>query len=215
MKSVEKPQPGRPPVASRGAAVVRLPRFESDAAIVAAILHRERSGAVALYDRHHSYVRRVLIRVLGPDADLHDLIQDVFVVAIDSIERLAEPSALRAWLAGISVNCARAEIRRRTRSRWSALPPDGELAQNDAAVSTPEMGAAVRATYRVLSRLSVDERIPFSLRFIEGMELSEVASACRVSLATAKRRLARARRKFSSMAQTYPELSEWLTEAPP
>lgn len=195
--------------AERRSAVVPLPLFESDVALVAAIRAGERAAGAALYDRHHAYVRRVLMRVLGPDADLHDLVQDVFIVAIDSVELLADPRALRAWLAGISVNCVRAELRRRTRSRlsWGLW---GELPEVAAIVADPEISEAVRATYRILTRLSVDERIPFALRFIEGMELLEVAAACGVSLATTKRRIASAHKKFINIAQTYPELRDWV-----
>ncbi|HWO11617.1 MAG TPA: sigma-70 family RNA polymerase sigma factor, partial [Polyangiaceae bacterium] len=126
------------------------------------------------------------------------------------IERLAEPNALRGWLAAISVHCARAELRRRTRSRRVSLFPSSELPQVEAPIAPPELDEAVRATYHVLTRLSADERISFALRFIEGMELEELATACGVSLATAKRRLARARKKFVTIAQTYPSLSDWL-----
>jgi len=203
-----RPAPAAP--AGRPAAVIRLSFLDSDAQIVAAIRAGDGAGGAALYDRHHGYVRRVLLRVLGPDAELHDLIQDVFVAAIDSIERLAEPNALRGWLAAISVHCARAELRRRTRSRRVSLFPSSELPQVEAPIAPPELDEAVRATYHVLTRLSADERISFALRFIEGMELEELATACGVSLATAKRRLARARKKFVTIAQTYPSLSDWL-----
>lgn len=212
MRLVEKTwsEPVRDP--GRRSAVLHLPFFESDSELVAAIRAGERAAGAALYDRHHAYVRSVLTRVLGPDADLRDLVQDVFVIAVDSIARLADPNALRPWLAGISVNCVRAELRRRTRSGWS-LVPVSELPQAAATVHNPEIDEAVRATYRVLGRLSADERIPFALRFIDGMELLEVAVACGVSLATAKRRLAAARKKFVSIARTYPELSDWLRGA--
>ena len=163
-----------------------------------------------MYDRHATYVRRVLFRVLGPDAELSDLIQDVFVIAIDSIERLEDPQALRAWLAGISVHRARAAIRQKRRDRWFPLFPTAELPAIEAPAQAPELNEAVLATYRVLVRLPPDERIPFSLRFIEGMDLAEVADACRVSLATAKRRLARARKKFETIARTVPELADWI-----
>ncbi|MET0413283.1 MAG: sigma-70 family RNA polymerase sigma factor [Polyangiaceae bacterium] len=198
-------------VPRRGAPEPRaLPIFESDVDVVRAIRAGERAGGAALYDRHHEYVRRVLTRVLGPDADLGDLVQDVFVAAIDSIERLSDPGSLRSWLAGISVNCVRMELRRRTKSRWLRLMPSSEWPELEAPVSTPEIDEAVRATYRVLGHLGVDERIPFALRFIEGMDLLEVAGACQVSLATIKRRLASARKKFVTMASTYPELGDWL-----
>jgi len=198
------------PEPPRHAAVVHLALPESDSAIVAALRAGERAGGTALYDRHARYVRRVLVRVLGPDAEVRDLIQDVFVLAIDSIDSLAEPSALRAWLAGISVHRARAEIRRKVRSRWFSPYPSNEPPAVEAPSQPPEVSAAVRATYRALERLSPDERIPFVLRFIEGMELTLVADACRVSLATVKRRLARARKKFATIARTMPELSDWI-----
>ena len=190
--------------------MIRLSFLDSDAAIVAAIRAGDGQGGAALYDRHHGYVRRVLLRVLGPDAELHDLIQDVFVAAIDSIERLSEPNALRSWLAAISVHCARAELRRRGRARWFPLFPRSELPEVESPVATPEIGEAMRATYHVLGKLAPDERIPFALRFIEGMELVELAAACEISLATAKRRLLRARKKFVTIAETYPALSDWL-----
>lgn len=193
--------------------LVRLPFPDSDVAVVAALRAREPAGGAALYDRHHGYVRRVLTRVLGPDAALADIIQDVFVAAIDSIERLADPAALRPWLAAISVNCARVELRRRKKSRLLAFLPLHELPEPEAPAASPEIDEAVRATYRVLGALRVDERIPFALRFIEGMELGEVAVACDVSLATVKRRLASAQKKFGKIASTYPELSDWVRGA--
>jgi len=196
----------------RHAAVVPLPLLESDPAIVGALRAGDSAGGMALYDRYRPYVHRVLLRLLGPDAELTDLIQDVFMAAIDSIDRLENPAALRAWLAGIGVHMARAEIRRKVRSRRFPLFPTSELPPVEAPAPQPEVDAAVRATYAVLVKLAPDERIPFALRFIEGMDLLEVAEACRISLATAKRRLARAHKRFVTIARTVPELSDWLVE---
>jgi RNA polymerase sigma-70 factor (ECF subfamily) len=42
------------------------------------------------------------------------------------------------------------------------------------------------------------------------MQLTEVAAACRVSLATVKRRLARAEKRFVDAAKDHPALSERL-----
>src|SRR6187551_3321235 len=125
MRVADEPQPRD--AEPRRSAVVHLPLSDSDAGVVAAIRAGERAGGAALYDRHHQYVRRVLVRVLGPDADLQDLVQDVFVAAIDSIDRLADAGALRGWLAAISVNCVRMELRRRTRRRIIRLLPPSEV----------------------------------------------------------------------------------------
>jgi len=80
----------------------------------------------------------------------------------------------------------------------------------EAPSSPPEAEEALRATYRILSTLPADERIAFALRFIEGMELTEAAAACRVSLATIKRRVARAKSTFEARAERHPSLARWL-----
>lgn len=193
----------------------RLPFFDSDRAIVAALCAGQPAGGAALYDRYHAHVRRILVRVLGHAGDLHDLVHDVFVSAIDGIERLDEPDALRGWLTSIAVFHARAEIRARTRRRLFPLFSHDDLPEREAHVVTPELDEAVRRTYDVLAKLAPDERIAFALRVVDGMELVEVADACGVSLATIKRRLARAHNKFRNIARRYPELSEWLTRGTP
>jgi RNA polymerase sigma-70 factor (ECF subfamily) len=194
----------------RGPSLVRLPLLESDRAIVAALRNGERAGGAALYDQYHAHIRRVLVRVLGPDAELKDLVQQVFLEAISSIDRLEDPGALSGWLASIAVFCARAEIRRRTRARWFPLFSPERLPQVAAALATPEVDEAVRATYGALGKLPADERIAFALRFIDGMEVLEVAQMCRVSLATIKRRLKRAEKRFVAMARSSPALSDRL-----
>ena len=195
---------------SSGPSLVRLPLLESDAEIVEAVRAGQRLGGAALYDRYHGHVRRVLIRVLGPDAELGDLIQDVFVEAIDSIEQLADPEKLRSWLGSIAVFRARAQIRRRVQSRWFPLFSHEQLPELTAPIAGPEIDEAVRATYRIMEKLSADARIVFALRFIDGMQVAEVAEATRVSLATVKRRLERAQKRFVAIARNVPEVTDWL-----
>jgi RNA polymerase sigma-70 factor (ECF subfamily) len=64
----------------------------------------------------------------------------------------------------------------------------------------------------LLGRLPSDERIAFALRHIEGMELGRLAEACGVSLATIKRRLARAEQRFARAAARDEVLKRWLEE---
>ncbi|MEZ4313044.1 MAG: sigma-70 region 4 domain-containing protein [Polyangiaceae bacterium] len=70
-----------------------------------------------------------------------------------------------------------------------------------------EVRGALEATYAVLGELPADERIAFALRFIEGMELTEVAASCGVSLATIKRRIGRAEGRFVEKARRHPILA--------
>jgi RNA polymerase sigma-70 factor (ECF subfamily) len=73
---------------------------------------------------------------------------------------------------------------------------------------TPESREAVRSFYAIMDRFPEDERVAFILRFVEEMELSEVAEACGVSLSTARRRIRRAEQRFIKLLPQFPALSE-------
>jgi RNA polymerase sigma-70 factor (ECF subfamily) len=181
-----------------------------DAALVRAFRGGETSARAALYDRHADHVHRVLRRVLGVDRDLADLHHDVFVRALASLSTLEDPSALKGWLTTIAVHVARGAIARRRRQRWLWFLPSDELPEVDSGAASGEVLDALRATYVVLDRLPAEERIAFALRFVDGMELTEVAAACETSLATIKRRLARAAARFEIEARAFPVLEPWL-----
>jgi RNA polymerase sigma-70 factor (ECF subfamily) len=198
------------------AEVIPLRRAESDAALVAALRARAPGAGHALFAAYGEHVRRVLLRVMGPDGELGDIAQDVFVVALESIGKLQNPEALRGWLAQIAVFQARGQLRRR--KQWRIVrffaPAEDEPASERALDVDVETSAALRAAYRVLGKLAVDERIAFALRFIEGMELTEVAAACNVSLSTIKRRIGSAEAAFAKLAAVEPALTEWMGGRP-
>ena len=83
-----------------------------------------------------------------------------------------------------------------------------DVPEISAVPSNQEDRALLRSTYRVLDQLRSPERIAFSLRIIAGLEMSEVASACGVSLTTIKRRLHRAESRFLKEARRDPALRE-------
>lgn len=182
-------------------------------ALVEALCAHHPGAKAAFFQRYVQHVERIITHVLGFDAELADVLQDVFTAALSSIHRLQDPSALEAWLATIAANTARKVLRSRVRRRWLRRFVDSAEEDRyepvDAGVDM-EGRRAVRGVYAVLSRLPTDERIAFALRFIDGMELTEVASACQVSLATIKRRLSKAERRFVANARNQPELSAWL-----
>jgi RNA polymerase sigma-70 factor, ECF subfamily len=187
-----------------------LPAPESDEILVLALRARHPDAGTQLFDRYAPHVRRVLVRVMGPDSEILDLVHDVFVTALESVHRLVDPRALRAWLTQIAVFTARARIRRRVRGRVLRFLPFSELPEPELPPVDFEASESMQAVYRVLGNLDADQRIAFALRFVAGMELTEVAASCGVSLATIKRRLSRAQSTFVSSAQREPALVEWL-----
>jgi RNA polymerase sigma-70 factor (ECF subfamily) len=181
-----------------------------DRALVEALRAGHPGAVAALYERHAPAVHRALRSALGPDADLPDLLQEVFLRALDNIAELDDYERLRGWLSSIAVFTARALIRRRARRAWLSLFSPQRAASQEQAPPSTEARLALREVYELLDRLPVDERMAFALRIIDGLTLPEAAEACRVSLATFKRRLARAERAFVQAAEQRPALLPWL-----
>lgn len=205
LQSVPSPRGG--PTSSDGG------RFLGDDAALVAALNNGHPGAPAeLFDRYGGHVQAVLVNVLGVDDELPDLLQETFAQAFAGVGKLRDGNKLKAWLSRIAVFTARGCIRRRTRGRWLRFFAPETLPEARATGASAETREAVAATYRALAGLDADLRIAFALRFIHGMKLNEVAEACEVSLATAKRRLAKAGERFTRLARREPALQSWLRE---
>ena len=72
---------------------------------------------------------------------------------------------------------------------------------------------ALTRFYEVLNRLKAEDQVAFTLRFLEGMELREVADALDVSLATTKRRLDRIWKRLGTLVEGNPGLATYLARS--
>ena len=181
---------------------------ESDAMLVFALRGQDLSAAGRLYDRYASNVRGMVHRMLGPDAELDDVVQDVFVAAITSIGNLREPTLLKSWLLGIAVGKVRDHLRTRWRRRWLSFLPTEELPERAVPGSESQVDV-VQEVCSILDRLPPEERIALLLHRLEGLSLEEAAKTCNMSVSTFKRRVARAEAKFILRAKYHPALTEW------
>lgn len=145
-----------------------------------------------LFARYGAYVARLAARLLGSgDADIDDVVQDVFWLASRRLPRIADMIQARGWLATVTARIVRRRLRRRRfRNLFHASPRRDEVPVPGA---TPEQRAVLIRLYEVLERLPTEQRLAWSLRYLEGEPLNAVALACRCSLATAKRRLSAAK----------------------
>jgi RNA polymerase sigma-70 factor, ECF subfamily len=188
------------------------PRGDDCHELVRALRAGEPWAERALLRSEAAHVERLLTRILGYRAELDDLVQEVFIRAFARIGALREPESLRPWLGSIAAFVAREAIRRKRRRRWLVFLPAEECVELPANSASFEARTALRVFYQVVDAFPADERIAFTLRFVEGMELTEVAEACQVSLATIKRRLKRASDDFYVRGRARAELVDWFEE---
>jgi RNA polymerase sigma-70 factor (ECF subfamily) len=189
-----------------------------DYALIAGIRRGDASAATALFEQYRGLVERTLVRILGFDSELADTVQETFIRALGSTRLLRTPQALPGWLLRITVCTASDLIRRRQRWRWLQFfaEPLEQVDRESELVfeAEPDVEArqALLAAHAVLCGLPAEERIVFSLRRLDGMALKDIARACGCSLATVKRRLARAEKRFLALAQKQAVLEGWLAE---
>jgi RNA polymerase sigma-70 factor, ECF subfamily len=192
--------------------VTPLTFTRGDSALIDALRAGHPGAAAAFYDQNAAHVRRTLRSVVGLDADLPDLLQEVFIRAIDRIGELKDLNEVGSWLTTIAIFTARAHIRRQVRRRWLYLfSPDQTRSQHREQPSS-DARRALTEVYEVLNRMSANDRIAFALRFIDGLTLPDGAAAAQTSLATFKRRLVRAEKRFLILARSRPSLAQWIEE---
>lgn len=182
-------------------------RFATEVALVAALVEQHPAAVRVLWDRYATQVRRLLRRTLGAD-EVDDATQEVFLRVLAKISVLREPSKLRSFVVGVTIRVAREIARhRRVRRLLSFLPMSSlpEPAVPPADFASAELQAHLDA---LLERIDGETREVFVLRFVEEIPATEIADALGCSLATAKRRIKRARERVLAAAERDPALAD-------
>lgn len=145
-----------------------------------------------LFARYSGYVAGLAARLLGSsDSDLDDVVQDVFWLASRRIAKIPDLIQARGWLATVTTRVVKRKLlRRRFRALFHASPHTADV---PAPGATAEEHALLARLYEVLETLPTDQRLAWSLRYLEGEPLDAVAAACECSLSTAKRRIGAAK----------------------
>jgi RNA polymerase sigma-70 factor (ECF subfamily) len=168
-----------------------------DDALVALASGGEMAAAECLYRRHAPYAMNLAARIAGSATDVEDIVHDAFLKAFQQLGSLRNAAAFRTWLGAIVVSGMRSRLRREKLRRLLGLS-DARGAQpiDIERVASPSASPATRAElaqlYALVRTLPADDRIAWTLRCIEGHELEEAAALAGCSLATVKRRIARA-----------------------
>lgn len=179
---------------------LRQTSTESDAALVAEVREGRRHAQEALFRRHARLAIGLAYRLM-PEEDPNDIAHDAFLSAFTHLAQLRNPAQFSTWLGGIVVSEVRKRLRRRRLLSRLGFGPasDDELAVRPAPSASDETKAELSDLYRGLRLLSSEERLALVLYRVEGFELTEVASALNLSLATVKRRLAAADAKLTGV----------------
>ncbi len=149
---------------------------------------------------------RYAYRLLGNRPDAEDAVQDALVAAFQHLNQFRGEAQLSTWLTAIVINCARMQLRKRSRythvSLDSRIGEDQEYPLSDTLVDhrpNPEDEChKAWANARLIesaARLSPTLRRTFHLRYVDHLSVCETARVLGVPIGTVKAQTARARAK--------------------
>jgi RNA polymerase sigma-70 factor, ECF subfamily len=146
-------------------------------------------------------ILRFLLSSLTDRDAAETLTQECFLKAWNARHQFRGDSSLSTWLTRIAVNLMRDHLRSRSlrfwqKTRGTALDvmdisdwiPDGRSSPESAALARDQ----VTAVWKAVDELSAQQRSVFVLRFVEEMELEEIAETIGMNLSTVKSHLYRA-----------------------
>ena len=146
-------------------------------------------------------ILRFLLSSLTDRDAAESLTQECFMKAWSARHQFRGDSSLSTWLTRIAVNLMRDHLRSRSlrfwqKTRGSSLDvmdisdwvPDGRSSPESLTVARDR----VAAVWRAVESLSAQQRAVFVLRFVEEMELDEIAGTIGMNLSTVKSHLYRA-----------------------
>lgn len=141
-----------------------------------------------LYRRHTPRMYALVMRVLGNEHDVDDVIQETWLRAIRSVPRFRWEASLSSWLAAIALNCARGVHRRDKRWQTTEVSED-----------TPSRGRWDAMDARIDLERAM-EKVPPGYRAVltqyelEGLPHEEIAQQLGIATGTSKSQLHHARR---------------------
>jgi RNA polymerase sigma factor (sigma-70 family) len=180
-----------------------------DATLALELLAGRPGAALLAWERFSPTVQLTLLRMLGPGHDLEDLTQEVFLRFFDRLRDVRKHGSLRPFIIGISIRRAQEEIRRRQIRR--RLAPFLPIFLRPTFTELDEQGRdALVHFYRLLDKLSVEDRTLYVLRYVDEMDHAQMSEVLVMSVATVRRRLDRLTTRMDALVQDDPVLADYV-----
>ncbi len=148
------------------------------------------------FGQEFDYLCRTLRRLGVPEADVEDLVHEVFLVLQRRWEDYDPARPLRPYLFGIAFRVAAANHRRRMRE----VPTAGLELEDPSALPDQSLEArqARAIVLRALERLPLARRAVFIMHDLDEVPMRHVAAVLSIPMFTAYSRLRKARKEFET-----------------
>jgi RNA polymerase sigma-70 factor (ECF subfamily) len=153
----------------------------------------DRGALDEVFRAHADGLERLLGRLLGPRAEVEDLLQDTYSAAIAAFPSFRGEASVRTWLHRIAVNTA-CKYLRQSPAKRDPHEADDRASELDSPVRDLERRQLATRLYAHLDEIDAPKRVAFLLVVVEEMSIAEVAALTGASKAATKSRVFWARR---------------------
>lgn len=159
----------------------------------------------SLVNTHQDRLLKIAFGITMDHEESREIVQDVFISALEGIGKFRGESGLRTWLRKITVNkCLNWKRRWKRRFRWhhTRLSHETEFLMHGKASKedTPETRLREKQEeiliMKAVHALPEPLRVVFVLSTLEGLSYQEISSALKIKEGTVSSRIYRARRRI-------------------
>lgn len=189
--------------------------LDNDADLVEAFRTGDRDrAATAFVRRHQRFVLSIAYRYLSSMDDAQDAAQDVFIRAIQGMDRFKGESSLQTWLYRITVNVC-SNMRRRKRIVSFFAFGEGEGEQDVVSTQPPPSQQSEQSDFEhyfrgVLAKLPEKQRETFCLRYYDELSYDEISQMVGTSVGALKANYHHAVKKIATALRTSDYYETWL-----
>lgn len=202
------------PVIQTQAVVARTADADESERLVARCQAGDKAAFREIFVRHRSDVARLVQRMMGPVADVDDVVQEVFFQVHRSVKDFRGQSRFSTWLYRVTVNVVLMQ-RRSAKSRPVLVETPEGLSPVDTGLA-PDEDAARRARVaafgRLLEQISEKKRTVFVLHELEGLSAAEISEIVDAPILTVRTRLFYARKELAELLRSEPSLAALANE---
>jgi RNA polymerase sigma-70 factor, ECF subfamily len=166
------------------------------------VVNRQTDALECIYKRYEPLLHFVILRVIGEDSDVDDVLHDVFLQLWEHGHRYSpSENGLRGFLVTLARRRSQDRLRRRAAYRRATenlkIDTDNPLTYERAsATNQVELNDLSELLSRVIRDLPAAQQEVIDLTFFKGMSQREIAAKRQISLGTVKTRLQLAQRKL-------------------
>ena len=181
----------------------------SETELIRQILAGDEAAKTRLYQGHAHRLKPICVHFLGyQDADIDDIVQQTFLIALEKLPQFEPRSTLYTWLAHICVNLCYERIRKRKKLLVSLEEDLEQLTASLAHDREAEKGRKaeekerLRFLEKLIGALGEKCRKIIELRDRRGESYAAIGKALKVPIGTVMSQLARCRETLKQMAKS-------------